>query len=150
MTVAQKFECHRTKATLPPMRSSIVGVCVMTAALAAGCGTSTREEVRAKVEQFGVSVANKDYKTLCTQVLAPSLVRRISATGLTCEQAMQVALERVHNPTLSIAKVTVHGNTASAVTLTGAKGQVGSLNAIELVQTKNGWRVSSLGSPVAG
>ena len=130
------------------MRAVIVGAGIAAAALAGGCGTSTRDQVRAKVEQFGASVANKDYKTLCKQVLAPSLVKRISATGLTCEQAMQVALTSVRNPTLSIAKVTIHGNTASAVTLTGAKGQTASLNAIELVQTKDGWRVSSLGSPV--
>ncbi len=130
------------------MRAVIVGVGIATAALAGGCGTSARDQVRAKVEQFGASVANKDYKTLCTQVLAPSLVRRISATGLTCEQAMQVGLSGLRNPTLSIAKITIHGATASAVTLTGAKGQVASLSAIELVQTKGGWRVSSLGSPV--
>jgi hypothetical protein len=132
------------------MRTVIVGVGIAAAALAGGCGTSvsTRDQVRAKVEQFGASVANKDYKTLCTQVLAPSLVKHLSAAGLTCEQAMQVGLAGVQNPTLSIAKVTIHGHNASAVTLTGAKGQTASLSAIELVQTKDGWRVTSLGSVV--
>ncbi len=131
------------------MRAVIVGMGIAAAALAGGCGTSTRDQVRAKVEQFVTAVAAKDYKTLCTDVLAPSLLQRLAATGLSCEQAMQVALANVQNPTLSIAKVTIHGNSASAVTLTGAKGQVASLNAIELVQTKDGWRVSSTGSAVS-
>ena len=131
------------------MRAIIVGVGIAIAALAGCGGTSTRDQVRAKVEQFGAAVAKKDYKTLCTQVLAPALVRRLTTAGLNCEQAMQVALSQVQNPTLSIAKVTIHGRTASAVTLTGAKGQTASLSAIELVQTNDGWRVASLGSPVA-
>jgi len=34
--------------------------------------------VQAKVEQFAHATASKDYATLCTQVLAPALVTRLT------------------------------------------------------------------------
>jgi hypothetical protein len=60
-----------------------------------------------------------------------------------------IALSGVRNPTLSIGRITVNGQRASAITLTGATGQQASLDAIELVKTGQGWRVASLGSPLA-
>jgi hypothetical protein len=113
-----------------------------------GCGASEREQVQAKVEQFVHATAAKDYKTLCGQVLAPVLLERFAAVNLPCEQAMQIALSGVHNPTLSIGRIIVNGKQASAITLTSARGQQGSRDAIGLVKTGQGWRVASLGSPV--
>jgi hypothetical protein len=114
-----------------------------------GCGTSERDKVQAKVEQFLHATATKDYKTLCDQVLAPSLLERFAAVNLPCQQGMQIALGGVKNPTLSIGRIIVNGSSASAITLTSARGQQGSLDAIGLVRTRQGWRVQSLGSPVA-
>jgi hypothetical protein len=125
-------------------------VIVLAAAAVVGCGASEREQVQAKVEQFVKAAASKDYKTICDQVLAPSLLERLAAGGIPCEQAMQVGFGRVHNPTLSIGRIIVAGSTASAITLSGARGQEASLQAIELVRTGAGWRISSLGSPVGG
>jgi hypothetical protein len=117
------------------------------AAVIAGCGSTDRDDVHAKVKQFLQATSSKDYKTLCAQVLAPTLIERVVAGGLACEQAMQIALGPVQNPTLSIGRITVKGPTASAITLTGASGQQSSLDAIQLVKTSQGWRVASLGSP---
>jgi hypothetical protein len=114
-----------------------------------GCGATESDQVRAKVEQFVSATSGRDYKTLCGQVFAPSLLAHLAGGGLSCEEAMQIALGGVSNPTLSIARITVHGGTASAITLTGARGQRAALSAIELVKTSQGWRVSSLGSPTA-
>jgi hypothetical protein len=116
--------------------------------VAGGCGTSDRDLVRAKVQQFLTATRTKDYKTLCEQVLAPALVERVVSAGLQCEQALQIALGGVSNPTLLIGRVTVAGSKASAITLSGAKGQEASLDAIQLIKTAQGWRVKSLGSPV--
>lgn len=125
-------------------------VCAVALALIAlgGCGASDQDQVRAKMSQFVSAAASKDYKVLCGQVLAPSLLTRLAAANVPCEQAMQIALSRVHSPVLSIARITVTGDTATAITLSGARGQEGSVDSIGLVKTPNGWRVASLRSPV--
>ena len=60
---------------------------------------------------------------------------------------MQISLQNVKSPALSIGRVDVHGSKASVVTLTTAAGQEASIDALELVKTGGGWRVASLGDP---
>ena len=124
-------------------------VCALgTAAGLSGCGTSTSDQVKAKVQQFASAVAKRDSKTLCSDVFAPILLEHFAAVGLSCERAMSIYLSSVHDPTLLVGRVVVRGQTAEAQTLSGARHQVGSLDALELVNTSNGWRVSGLGSPL--
>jgi hypothetical protein len=125
-------------------------LCAIAPALIAlgGCGASEADQVRAKMRQFVTATAGKDYKALCGQVLAPSLLARLAAANVPCERAMQIGLSAVQNPVLSVARITVTGDTATAITLSGARGEVGSVDSIGLVKTANGWRVESLGSPV--
>ncbi|MDQ6607985.1 MAG: hypothetical protein M3Z06_15750 [Actinomycetota bacterium] len=118
------------------------------ACLLGGCGPSDRDLVRAKVDQFLKATASKDYATMCNQVLAPALLAHLSAGGIKCEQAMQIALGGVKSPSLSIGRIDIHGQKASVITLTTAAGQQASLDAIELTKTGSGWRVESLGTPV--
>jgi hypothetical protein len=113
----------------------------------AGCGSSDRELVQSKVDQFVRATAHKDYPTLCAQVLAPSLLAHLNGYGIKCEQAMQVGLGGVTDPALAVGRVDVHGSRASVVTISTAKGQQASLDAIELIKTGSGWRVSALGTP---
>src|SRR5437763_14505275 len=100
------------------------GIVLSCVACALGaCGTSDSDQVRAKVDQFVQAAAAKDYKTICDQVLAASLVQRLSAAGLRCMEAMQIALGGVQDPTISIGRVSVTGQKASVITLSAAKGQ---------------------------
>jgi hypothetical protein len=46
-----------------------------------------------------------------------------------------------------VSKVHVKGASASAVVLARAKGQLSSLESVQLTNTKSGWRLSSLASP---
>lgn len=127
------------------MRRGIVllgSACVL-----AGCGVSQREEVQAKVEQFAHATAARDYATLCRQVLAPELVTHLTDAGLTCPQAMRIFAESVQNPTLSVSRIRIKRGTASAVVLASATGQTAALESIELILTKQGWRLNSLASP---
>ncbi len=101
------------------------------------------------MEQFVTAASQHDYKTICNQVLAPSLLARLAEGGISCEQAMQVGFARVQRPTLSIGRVSVSGNNASVITLSGARGQLSSLQSILLMKTSAGWRITSLGSPLA-
>jgi hypothetical protein len=112
-----------------------------------GCGASASDEVHAKVEQFAHATANRDYATLCSEVLAPDLVARLTGAGLSCQQAMKVFVQSVENPALSVSRVSVNGKTASAIVLASATGQKASRESIELIETKDGWRLQSLASP---
>jgi hypothetical protein len=62
---------------------------------------------------------------------------------------MSVGLADVHDPTVSVGKVTLKGTKATAIALTTARGQKASIAAIELRKTRQGWRITSLGSPLA-
>jgi hypothetical protein len=112
-----------------------------------GCGASAKDEVQAKVEQFAHATAGKDVHTLCTQILAPALVSRLTAAGITCDQAMKIFVDSVSNPTISVSKISVSGKQASAVVLADATGQTASVQRIQLIQTRNGWRLVSLAAP---
>jgi hypothetical protein len=100
------------------------------------------------MSQFVTATASRDYKALCGQVLAPTLLARLAAANVPCEQAMRIALSGVRGPVLSIARIAVTGDTATAITLSGARGEEGSIDSIGLVKTSHGWRVASLGSPI--
>jgi hypothetical protein len=113
----------------------------------AGCGASAGDQVQAKLQQFAHAVAARDAPTLCDQVLAPTLVDRLTAAGLTCHQAMETFLASVSDPTMSVSEVHVRGATASAVVLTDARGQPAAIESVNLVDTKRGWRLTSLASP---
>jgi hypothetical protein len=118
------------------------------AGVLAGCGTSNADQVKAKVDQFVTAAASRKYTTICQDVLAPSLVARLEEAGVTCPQAMQIAFGTVKDPTISIGKVTVSGSRASVLTLSAAKNQDASLEAIDLIKTSKGWRLASLASPL--
>jgi hypothetical protein len=125
-----------------------IGWIACAACLLGGCGTSDRDLVRAKVDQFLKATASKDYATLCHQVLGPALLAHLSAGGIKCEQAMQIALSGLQSPSLSIGRIDIKGDKASVITLTAAVHQQASIDAIELTKTGSGWRVQSLGTPV--
>ena len=125
-----------------------VVVVLLTAAALTGCGTSAHDAVKAKVEQYGRATRAHDYKTICGQVLAPSLLERLNSFGVGCEQAMAIAYNSVQDATLGVGKITVHGKSASVVVLSLATNEPSSLATIQLVDTAQGWRVSSVVTPV--
>jgi hypothetical protein len=129
------------------MRSARAIVLLSTAYALSGCGASTSDQVQAKLQQFAHAVAHRDPQTLCREVLDPALVQRLTAAGLSCDQAMRTFVDGVTDPTMSVSKVHVKGASASAVVLTGARGQQASLDAVQLSNTKDGWRLESLASP---
>jgi len=127
-------------------RSLLVSAVALALLALGGCGASEQDQVRAKMSQFVTATASRDYKALCGQVLAPALLARLAAANVPCEQAMRIALSSVRSPVLSIARITVTGDSATAITLSGARGQQGSIDSIGFVKTSHGWRVASLGS----
>ncbi|HEY8625239.1 MAG TPA: hypothetical protein VIL82_04465 [Solirubrobacteraceae bacterium] len=132
------------------MRLAPGAVALALACALSACGASARAEVQAKLQQFVHATASGDYRTLCRDVLAQSLIDRLASTGNTCQHAMQIFLQSVQDPTLSVGKLTVQGHNATALTLTTARGQRSTVASVQLVETSNGWRVSSLGPSAGG
>lgn len=89
------------------------------------------------------AVSARDATTVCQDVLAPSLVGRFRQEGLTCERGIQIFLASVHEPTLSIGRISISHNTASALVLTGARCQRLTLASLYLIKTSAGWRIAS-------
>lgn len=119
---------------------------VATALAAAACGSGQQDQVKAKVLELGRTAATHDYRRMCDDVLAPSLVLRLRAYGVSCERAMRIAFSGVRDPAISVGRVDVKGDVASADTLSIAVGQRASLVTIGLVKTRRGWRIVSLRS----
>jgi hypothetical protein len=112
----------------------------------AACGSSQANQVRAKVQQFGTAVRSHDYRTICTQVLAPQLLGDIAAGGVSCEEAMKLGLGSVSGARLVLSNVRVSGSTATVLTATQAKGERTTLATLHLTETRAGWRIVSLGA----
>ena len=118
------------------------------AALAlAGCGAggpSDEEQVRTTLRTMATATAEKDYERLCDEVFARELLEGIEKIGLPCATAMRNSLGDVENPRLTVGKVLVNGDKATAEVRTSAQGEEPSSDVIALVRADGGWRVSSL------
>src|SRR4051795_6176122 len=114
----------------------------------AACGDSgpnDSEQVHSVVERFGRASAAKDYQTLCDKLLAPKLVSQVESAGLPCEVALKQGLGDVKAPTLTIGKIEVHGDTATAQVQSAAQGQPPSRDTLQLVRADDdSWRIASL------
>jgi ketosteroid isomerase-like protein len=115
---------------------------------AAGCGRQSPEDaVRAKLDDFAQATAAKDYHRLCNDVLAKQLVQKAQAAGLSCEVALETGLKGVQSPKVQVQKVTVKGDSATAVVHTTAANQDASTDTLQLARQGSDWRVSSVTSP---
>lgn len=117
-------------------------------ALLAGCGESEpppEQQVRQTLTDFGRATSAKDYQALCDRIFAPQLVDELKQVGLPCEVAMQQSLDDVEDPTLTIGRITVDGQRASAEVRSTAKGQTPSQDTVQLVEVDGAWRIASLG-----
>jgi hypothetical protein len=115
----------------------------------AGCGereASPEEQVRETLTALADGTAKKDYQRLCDEVFSKDLLDGITRIGLPCEVAMRNAIGNVENPRMTIGRITIDGKKAKAEIRTSAQGEAPSRDVVELVETTEGWRVSSLGA----
>ena len=107
-------------------------------------GPSESERVHETVEAFGRATAAKDYQRLCDQLLAPELVEEVESAGLPCELALRRGLGDVESPTLTIGRIEVRGDRATAQVRSAAAGQEPSEDTLQLVRVGDSWRIASL------
>jgi hypothetical protein len=124
----------------------VLGLLLISLVLA-GCGASATSQVRTKVMQFATAAHTHDYRTICAQVLAPTLLADIASGGISCERALRLALGSVRGARLVIGTIRLTGAHASVMTLTQAKGERATLATLELTRSSVGWRIASLGNP---
>jgi hypothetical protein len=119
-------------------------LCLALAMAGCGSGPSDEEQVRDVLVQFGQATAEKDFDTICDSILAPSLIEQLRGIGLPCEIALGNALADVRNPRLTIGRIRIDGDRASAEVRTSAEGQEPSSDVVELVRVDDSWRISKL------
>jgi hypothetical protein len=129
-------------------RVRFLGAALVLAVLA-GCGDTgptPEQQVRTTVSDFGRATAAKDYKTLCDRILAPKLIEDVTQVGLSCEAALKQGLGDVKEPRLTIGRVQIDGDQASAEIRSSASGQPPSKDTLKLVKINGTWKISSLGT----
>ena len=129
-------------------RITALATAVLVALTIAGCGSNESAIVKAKVTQFARAAADHNYATICNGVLAPQLLADIADGGIACEHALRIALGSVRDERLTVGAVTISGRHASVLTVAQALGEKSLLTKVDLIDTTNGWRISSLGNPV--
>jgi Putative lumazine-binding len=115
----------------------------------AGCGESgptPEEQVRSTVAEFGRATAAKDYGALCDRILAPELIEEVESIGLPCEAALRQGLGEVKDPRLTIGRIEIRDDEASAEVRTTAAGEEPSRDTLRLVNLDGTWKISSLGT----
>ena len=115
----------------------------------AGCGDqgpTPEEQVRSTVAEFGRATAAKDYGALCDRLLAPELIEDVESIGLPCESALRQGLGEVKDPRLTIGRIEIREDKATAEVRTSAAGEEPSQDTLELVNLDGAWKISSLGT----
>ena len=115
----------------------------------AGCGEegpTSEEQVRSTVVEFGRATAAKDYGALCDRLLAPELIEEVESIGLPCERALRQGLGEVEDPRLTIGRIEIRDDEASAEVRTSAAGEEPSQDTLRLVNIDGVWKISSLGT----
>jgi hypothetical protein len=110
-----------------------------------GSGPSDSEQVRSVVLGFGRATAAKNYQKLCDDLLAPRLVEKIKTAGLSCEAALRKGLGSVRDPKLTVGRIAVNGDSATADVRTSARGQQPARVTLKLTKVGSRWMIASLG-----
>jgi hypothetical protein len=74
-------------------------------------------------------------------------VTRIQRAGVTCRDALQTGLQDVRDPHVTVGKVSIDGDAATAEVRTTASGQAPSTDRLRLVRERGHWRIASLAGP---
>jgi len=101
------------------------------------------KDVRAALERYAKASRDKDYQTLCDDLLASELVQHIRNVGLPCEVALRKGLENRRSPTLRVLAVQVSGDQAVASVVGSAGGESTGASTYRLLREDGSWRIAT-------
>lgn len=119
----------------------LIAIIVVIGALKLRGGPDDAKLVRETLVRYATASRNKDYQTLCDDLLASSYVKQTASSGLPCEVALRTALEDVHNPTLTVGTIDVNGDRAAAKVTGSAAGQVPGTSVYTLIREDGTWKI---------
>lgn len=120
---------------------ALLAIIVVVGVLKLRGGRDDVKLVRTALERYEKASRDKDYQTLCDDLLASSYVKQTASSGLPCEVALRTALEDVHDPTLRVLSVEVNGDRAAASVSGSAAGQVPGKAVYTLIRENGSWRI---------
>jgi hypothetical protein len=121
----------------------VLGVVIVVLVLSLRPGPNSDKEVRATLDRYAQASRDKDYQTLCDDLLSAEIVDRIRKAGLPCEVALRTGLEGRKNPTLTVLGVEVSGDQALAQVRGGAVGEPIGTSTYRLVREHGNWRIAT-------
>jgi hypothetical protein len=122
---------------------AILGVIVVIVVLSLRPGPDSEKDVRKTLDRYAQASRDKDYQTLCDDLLSKEIVDRIRSVGLPCEVALRTGLEGRQNPRLTVLGVEVNGDQALARVRGGAVGEPIGTSTYRLVREDGGWRIAT-------
>jgi hypothetical protein len=122
---------------------AVLAVVVVVAVITLKPGPDEDKQVRETLDRYAVASRDKDYQTLCDDLLASELVERIRSAGLPCEVALKTGLENRRNPTLKVLAVEVNGDQALARVVGSAVGEPSGTSTYRLVHEDGGWHIAT-------
>ena len=135
------------------MRRAFFAVPVV-ALLLSGCGAaadnqeskftegSDQAQIASLVDKLSTAGAARDADTICTEVLATTLVNELKAAGGNCVSEMDRAIKDASDYDLQVTGVKVTGSTATATVRQGDEGKTATFT---FVKEGNVWKASALG-----
>jgi hypothetical protein len=134
---------------------SLPPIALLAAVLVAGCTTQSSNDddstgkfrgdqrlVANTVEDFESAASKGDQDKLCRDLLATALVQQFAQRGGTCEKAVDAALKDTDSFDLTVERVTITGQNATA-TVKADRGKKDINQSLTLVKQGAGWRISA-------
>jgi ketosteroid isomerase-like protein len=129
-----------------PAPKAILATLAAASLLLAACGRDDEGDVRATLERYAAAVETKDYQTICDDLLSERLIEKLRSANFPCETAFKRGLGDVQEPAITVKRVKIDGDSASAVARTEARGEEPSEDTIGLVREDEKWKIVSLSS----
>src|SRR5262245_22346219 len=100
-----------------------------------------QKAVAQQVEDLASAGKRNKPDDICSNILSQELVSQLDAAGTDCATEMQKAIEDANEFDLTVEKVTVNGNNATAEV---KQGDSGPTETMEFTREKDSWRATSL------
>jgi uncharacterized protein YceK len=130
-------------------------VAPVVALLLSGCGAaadkqeskftegSDQAQIASVVDKLSTAGAARDAETICSEVLATTLVNELKAAGGNCVTEMDRAIKDASDYDLQVTSVKITGNNATAQVRQGKDGKTATFT---FVKEGGAWKASALGA----